>query len=240
MIQLVANPPINAIAYSFGALTMFIYAIRGFYSYRQTHNPLAQIYVSVGLTLGLSFFWWGIPPLFSTNPHLLIYGQYLADSFLQLCFVAMARLLWFFGFRDHLKFRYLAIPIILWGIPLVASDILYSTVTIIGDIAAYHDAFITLVLKSIIYIAVPWPVGYFYMKQGLKQPELLNRLKLISMGLVYVLISAFAVLDNLNGGADTQADSIGRIVIFALFLLITVWPLRNTTPTAPIVPTASQ
>jgi hypothetical protein len=219
--------PLNGFTWSLGSVASWQFAIKALFSYRSNHNPLAGIYGLLGVSLGMALFFFGVPALVTNNVHMLKYTYFLADLFVQVTIQVEVWLLWFIGLRAHINLRNLLAVTVPFSIVLLSAELLTSFVTISTkpNLVIYTDKPLVLVLKSIIYMAIALPIGYFFLRQIPKQPYFLAKAKTLFSGLIFIILSSAATSNNiLDKGSDTVSSATILGVFFALFLIVNLLP----------------
>lgn len=214
--------PLNAITWTLGAIALYTFGLKSWRSYRRTANPLAQMYYLLGLTFGSALFFFGVPGLVTQDLHVLRYTYFLADFFVQTSLQIAAWLLWFLGLRNRLRLKSLLFFTVPFSTILLISEALTSHVGISQSpyLINYVDKPLTLVLKSIIYLAIAMPIGYFLVRQAPKQPTLPAKAKSFMGGVIFIGVGLAATSNNIfDKGSDTRSSAITVMVFFAIFLL---------------------
>lgn len=216
------HPPINAVAWSIGALAMYTFAFKSWISYRYTRNPLAQMYCVLGAAFGTALFFFGVPGLFTQDAHILRYTYFFADLFAQVTMQAGFWLLWFLGLRNHIRLDYLYLITIPFSAVLMTLQALTSNVAVSQSpyLIVYTDKPAVLILKSIIYVAVSLPIGYFFLRQVPRQTTLKAKVKTMMAGLTFIVICLAATSNNIfDKGSDTPESATIVSIFFVIFLL---------------------
>jgi hypothetical protein len=222
MTGLETGHPINSIAWSVGSLALYVFAFRSWRSYRITRNPLARMYTFLGLTFGSALFFFGVPGLFTENTRLLRYSYFFADLFVQISMQVQVWLLWFLGLQRRVRLDYLYLVTIPFSAVLMTLQALMSHVEIsrTPHLVVYTDKPIVLVLKSIIYMAVALPIGYFLLRQAPRQTSFRSRAKSFVAGMTFIVICLAAVSNNIfDRGSDTPESA---AVVLSLFIIFTI------------------
>jgi len=224
--------PINGFTWSLGSVVCWQFAIKALFSYRSSNNPLARIYGLLGVSLGTALFFFGVPALLTNNVHTLKYTYFLADLFVQVTIQLEVWLLWFIGLRTNVKLRNLLVVTIPFSTVLLSAQLLTSYVTISTkpNLVIYTDKPLVLALKSIIYMAIALPLGYFFLKQIPNQPSFRAKAKTLFSGLIFIILSSAATSNNiLDKGSDTTTSATILGIFFALFLIVNLLPRSSPT-----------
>lgn len=214
--------PINAISWSMGALALYTFCLKGWRSYRLTRNPLGRIYLVLGLTFGTALFFFGVPGLFTHNTHILRVTYFLADLFVQISMQVGIWLLWFLGLQGRVRLDYIYLATMPFSAILMTLQALTSRVSIdtSQDLIVYADKPSVLILKSIIYVAVAVPIGYFLLRQVPLQTSTKAKLKSFMAGLTFIVICVAATSNNIfDNGSDTPVSSAVVAGFFLVFFL---------------------
>ncbi|HVX57647.1 MAG TPA: hypothetical protein VHA37_08010 [Candidatus Saccharimonadales bacterium] len=214
--------PLNAVAWSLGALAVYTFSVRSWRTYHLTQNPLARIYTVFGLTFGTALLFFGLPGLLSQNIHLLRYTYFLADLFVQISLQVALWLLWFLGLRAYLRLDYLYLVTVPFSAVLMTLQALTSQVQISRSpyLIIYTDRPVVLILKSVIYVVVAVPLGYFLLKQVPRQSSFKSKLKSFMAGMGFFIICAAATSNNIfDKGSDTQGSSAILCAFFVVLFL---------------------
>lgn len=225
--NLMLHTPLNAFTWILGCAAMVLFASKSLRTYRAGKNPLALIYIWITAMLGIAFLFFGIPPLLTENARVLKYTYFLADFFVQCSMQAMTWLLWFIGLQSHVRLKVLLTGTSLFSAILLSLQLLTSHAAIDKSphLVVYSDQLPVLIMKSCIYIAVAWPIGYFLIRQVRAQVSLRAKIKSLSTGLIFILVSLAATTNNIfDKGSDTVQSTGMLAVFFGIFLLIAAWP----------------
>lgn len=211
--------PINAVTWSLGSLALYTFAFRSWRSYKLTKTPVAKMYYVLGLAFGTSLFFFGVPGLFTQDTHTLRYTYFFADCFAQVSMQVALWLLWFLGLRGRVRLDYLYLVSIPFSAVLLTLQALTSQVTMSNDpfLIVYTDKPAVLAMKSIIYLAVSLPIGYFLLKQVPKQASLKSKVKSFMAGMTFIVISLAATTNNIF---DKGSDTAGSATVVAIFFII--------------------
>lgn len=223
--------PLNAVTWSIGALALYTFAWKSWRTYRRTKNPLAQIYVALGVTFGSGLFFFGVPALFTQDPQWLRYTYFLADFFVQLSLQVAIWLLWFLGLRNRIKLLHIYLVSIPFSSVLLTLQGLTSHVAVSYSplMIVYTDQVPVLVLKSIIYISVAMPIGYFLIHQAPRQATGRAKLKSFIAGMTFILVGLAATSNNIfDQGSDTPLSATIVAIFFVVFFFVQL--LRPTMP----------
>ncbi len=219
--------PWNAFTWTLGSFTMYTSAFKSWRTYNRNKNPLAIIYFWITFTLGVAFFFFGVPALLSNHTQLLKYTYFLADVFVQCSMQAMAWLVWFIGLRKVIRLRVLLISTSLFSLGLLGTQLLTSEVSLSQNphLVVYTDHFSVLLMKSVIYLAVALPLGYFILRQVPTQPTRRAQAKSFLNGLIFIVVSLAATYNNIfDKGSDTTTSTTILALIFAAFLAVSLVP----------------
>lgn len=218
MIQ--TSVPINAITWSLGAGALATFTFKSVRTYRVTRNPLAQIYCVLGFTFGTALFFFGVPGLFTQDPHVLRVTYFFADLFVQISMQVQVWLLWFLGLRNRVRLDYLYLVTIPFSTILMTLQALTSSVYVTTSpyLIVYTDKTAVLILKSIIYVVIALPIGYFLLRQVPLQASPKAKIKSFMAGMTFIVIGLAATSNNIfDKGSDT-ATSASIVAIFFVVL----------------------
>jgi len=216
------SAPINALTWTWGAISLYAFVFRSFFNYKRTKNPLARIYTWLSLVFGTGLLFFGLPGLLTQNPHILRYTYFTADGFMQLSMQLGVWLIWFLGLRTYVKLRYLLAITIPFSLVSLTTEVLTSNVTVSRSphLIVYTDHFPVLLMKSIIYLAVAMPIGFFLLRQVPNQTSVSAKLKSLVAGLMFIIVALAAVSNNIfDKGSDTVQSATDLAVFFTVFLL---------------------
>ncbi len=193
------------------------------------------MYYVLGATFGTALFFFGVPGLLTQNTHILQYTYFSADFFVQVSMQVQIWILWFLGLRNRVRLRHIYAFTIPYSIVLITTEVLTSHVGISHSPAliVYEDHPPVLILKSIIYMAVAMPLGYFYLRQVPRQTTLQARAKSLVSGLTFIVVGLAATSNNVfDKGSDTPTSALIVMVFFVIFLLVQLPRYRRRTHTA--------
>ncbi len=131
-------------------------------------------------------------------------------------------LLWFLGLRSYVRLDYLYLVTIPFSAVLMTLQALTSQVTVDRSpyIIAYTDQMPVLILKSIIYVAIAMPIGYFLIRQVPKQTSFKSKLKSFVAGMTFIVICMAATSNNIFDKGNDTPDSIA--VVFTFFIVFVI------------------
>lgn len=214
--------PINAITWSVGAATLYAFSFRSWRTYRRTKNPLARMYSLISLAFGTGLFFFGAPGLLTQNPHILRYTYFSADFFVQLSLQIGVWILWFLGLRNAVALGYLYFLTIPFSLVLLTWEVLTSHVSVSQTpyLIIYSDHLPVLILKSVIYVTVAMPIGYFLIRQAPLQATWRAKVKSLASGMFFIAVCLAATSNNIfDKGSDTPGSARTLLVVFIVFLL---------------------
>ncbi|HEX5743884.1 MAG TPA: hypothetical protein VFX84_00310 [Candidatus Saccharimonadales bacterium] len=217
------DQPINAVAWSVGSLALYIFAFRSWRSHRITGNPLARMYYVLGLTFGTALFFFGVPALVTLDTRILRYSYFFADLFVQISMQVQVWLLWFLGLQRRVRLDYLYLATIPFSAILMTLQATTSQVAISLSpyLVVYTDEPVVLALKSIIYVAIALPIGYFLLRQAPQQTSFRAKLKSFVGGMTFIVICLAATSNNIfDKGSDTPASAAVVLSFFIIFIIV--------------------
>lgn len=180
------------------------------------------MYYVLGLTFGTALFFFGVPGLITQDLNVIRITYFLADLFVQISMQVQVWILWFLGLRNRVRLDYLYLVTIPFSTLLMTMQALTSHVSISQSpyIINYIDKPAVLILKSIIYMCVSMPIGYFLIREAPKQVTLPAKLKTLIGGMTFVIVSLAATSNNIfDKGSDTQQSATVLGVFFFVLLL---------------------
>ena len=214
--------PINALTWTVGAVTLYTFSFKSWRTYSRTRNPLARMYSLLSLTFGTALLFFGLPGLLTQNPHILRYTYFSADFFVQVSMQIQVWILWFLGLRNRVFLRYLYIFTIPFSLVLLTLEVLTSHVSISQSpyLIVYVDKPPVLILKSIIYVTIAMPIGYFLLRQTPLQTSWRAKAKSLASGMIFIAVCLAATSNNIfDKGSDTPGSARTLLVVFIIFLL---------------------
>jgi hypothetical protein len=191
-------------------------------AYRRTKNPLAQMYYTVGLSFATALFFFGVPGLFTQNPHILRYTYFSADFFVQVSMQVQVWILWFIGLRNRVPLRRLLAVTVPFSALLITLEVLTSHVAVSQSpyLIIYSDKTPVLILKSIIYVSIALPLGYFFLRKVPDQTTSRAKVKSLAAGMFFIVVCLAATSNNIfDKGSDTVSSSVTVMIFFIIFLL---------------------
>jgi len=225
--------PIDAIAWCIGAAVLWIYSLKSYLNYRVTKNPLVPMYLGIGIPLGAACLLFGLPLLLTNNTEVLFYTNFIGDVCVQITMLSQAWLAWFVGWRRFIPLWVILLITAGISVPLLIIEYQTSAVSVSTSpyLLVYTDPSIVLWLKSLLYVLIAWPIGYFFIRHGISENSTRARTKSIATGVTFILISGAAVVINIfNHGSATFSNAVQNFVIFSIFLIITLWPHQKSQP----------
>jgi len=217
------NVPINSVTWTLGAVALYMFSFNSWRAYRRTKNLLAQMYYILGLSFGTALFFFGVPGLFTANTHVLLYTYFSADFFVQVSMQVQVWLLWFIGMRNRIRLQYLFAFTVPLSILSLTVEVLTShvSVSLSPHLVVYNDKPLVLILKSIIYVSIAIPLGYFFLRQVPSQTTRRAKIKSLAAGLFFIVVCLAATSNNIfDKGSDTVSSAITVMIFFFIFLLV--------------------
>lgn len=214
--------PINAITWSVGATTLYAFSFRSWLTYRRTLNPLARMYSTLSLTFGTALFFFGVPGLLTRDTHILKYTYFSADFFVQVSMQIQVWILWFLGLRNRFRLKYLYFITLPLSLASMTIEVLTSHVSVSWSpyLIVYTDHLPVLILKSIIYVTIAMPIGYFLIRQAPRQVTWRAKVKSLASGMIFIATCIGATSNNIfDKGSDTPGSATTLLVVFIIFLL---------------------
>lgn len=214
--------PLNSITWTLGAVALYTFGFKSWRSWRRTANPLARMYYTLGAVFGTALFFFGVPGLLTQDTHILRYTYFSADFFVQVSMQVQVWILWFLGLRNRIRLRHLYLVTIPFSILSITLEVLSSHVGISQSpyLIVYADKLPVLVLKSIIYVTIAMPLGYFLIRQAPRQTTLRAKAKSFTGGMIFIGVCLAATSNNIfDKGSDTRSSAITVMVFFTIFLL---------------------
>src|SRR5665213_159740 len=214
--------PINSVAWTVGAVALYTFSFKSWRSYRRTKTLLAQMYYVLGTTFGTALLFFGVPGLLTQDTRILLYTYFVADFLVQISMQVQVWILWFIGLRNRARLKTLltfTLPVSVLSITL---EVLTSSVSVSQSphLVVYTDRTPVLILKSIIYMTIAIPLGYFFLRQVPRQTTRQAKIKLIASGMFFIIVCLAATSNNIfDKGSDTPSSAITVMVFFVIFLL---------------------
>jgi hypothetical protein len=180
------------------------------------------MYGVLALTFGTALFFFGVPGLTTGDTSVLRYTYFFADLFVQISMQVQVWILWFLGLRNYARLDYLYLFSIPFSAVLMTLQALTSHVEISRSphLVIYTDKPAVLILKSIIYVAIALPIGYFLLRQAPRQTSLRSKLKSFMAGMTFIVVCIAATTNNIfDKGSDTQTSATVIAIFFVIFLL---------------------
>ncbi len=223
--------PVNAFTWALGSLAAYVFAYKSWRTYKTTKNPLAQIYAWMTAGLATSFFFFGVPALLTNDTSILRYTYVMADILIQITLQLEMWLLWFLGLRNKIQLKYLLMTTSLFSIILLINEAMTSKVAISESphLVVYSDVRSVLIMKSIIYIGIALPLGYFFLRQVPKQTTVQAKARLLVSALTFITLSVAATCNNLfSNGSDTLQSTSILAGFFVALLFVSLLPSRKS------------
>ncbi len=214
--------PINSIEWTVGAVALYTFSFKSWRSYRRTKNLLAQMYYILGTTFGTALVFFGVPGLLTQDAHILRYTYFSADFLVQVSMQVQVWILWFIGLRNRARLKTLLAFTIPVSVLSITWEVLTSKVTVSQSpyLIVYTDKTPVLVLKSIIYLTIAMPLGYFFLRQVPLQTTRQAKVKLMASGMFFIVVCLAATSNNIfDKGSDTPTSALTVTIFFIIFLL---------------------
>ncbi|MEK7594554.1 MAG: hypothetical protein AAB436_02885 [Patescibacteria group bacterium] len=229
------NPPVNALTWTLGSVAVYVFAYKSWRTYKATKNPLAQIYALMSAGLATAFFFFGVPALLTDNTDILRFTYLLADITVQITLQLEIWLLWFLGLRNKIRLRTLIIMTSMFSIVLLLTEATTSKARISDSphLVVYSDIPSVLIMKSIIYVGIAIPLGYFFLRQVPKQTTPQAKARLLLSALTFITLSLAATSNNIfDNGSDTLQSTLILAGLFTVLLIVSLLPNRKAGPSA--------
>jgi hypothetical protein len=160
--------PYNSFSWFLGFVGLFLFSLRSLAAYKETGNQVAKIYSRMSMAFALGFLFFAIPMALTLDPAVLTKYYTLSEIPVQIAVQLEIWLLWFIGLRNKIHLRYLLLVSIVLSIIIIGTEIGTSHFVITQNplIATSVDILFVSFLKSILYIMISWPLGFFFIAQA--------------------------------------------------------------------------
>ena len=223
--------PLNCITWTIGALALYSFSFNSWLAYKETRSLLSRMYYLLSLTFATGLVFFGVPGLLTHDVHILRYAYFAADSFVQISMQIQVWMLWFLGLRNHIRLGWLLAITIPVSVLSLTIEALTSHVSVSRspDLVLFLDKPPVLILKSLIYVSIALPLGYFLLRQVPSQISRRAKIKSSAAGLFFIVVCLAATTNNIfDKGSDTVSSARTVLVFFVIFLLAQLPRPRTT------------
>ncbi|MFI5271191.1 MAG: hypothetical protein ACHQT9_04060 [Candidatus Saccharimonadales bacterium] len=216
------DAPINAYSWTFGAIAVYAFTIKSIASYERTRNPLARIYSFLGFFFGTAMLFFGFPAFLTSNESILKYTSFSADVSLEISVLLSLWLTWFIGLRQYISLKYIIGFIFPLSVLALTMEFFTSSAHVSQNphLVQYTNTMSVLILQSIIYALVAFPLSYFLLKHVPDQITLRAKFQSLVSGLIPLIVASAGISNNIfDKGSDTKQSAIELSIFFAIFFL---------------------
>ncbi|MEO7617344.1 MAG: hypothetical protein ABIS59_00720 [Candidatus Saccharibacteria bacterium] len=221
--------PYNSYSWFLGFIALFAFSLRSLAAYNETGNQVAKIYSRMSMAFAFGFLFFAIPMALTLDPAVLTHYYPLSEIPVQIAVQLEIWLLWFIGLRSKIHLRYLLMVSIPLSIIIIGTEIATSHFVVTQNplIATSVDILFVSFLKSLLYIMISWPLGFFFIAQAKLQPTLRAKITSVMTGLVFLIVSLGAVASSFtSGGGDTYSSTVIDGILFVMFSVVNLMPRR--------------
>lgn len=220
--------PANVVPWLIGALVLLPLGLRSWIHSKKLSTPTTKYFAVTAISGGLALAFYSFPSLFTTDPMWLKLGFLIGAPILYFMLIYQSYYLWYAVLQRRFKYYWLLIPVLTIGIVTAAielHDIYKDDIRIENNELIFNFVLVSRVLQSLLLLQV-FIIGAYFLKVAPKLPDRLSKLRFLSVGVFYVLVSLGTIADNLifSGASDSRAVligySVGGVAFFASLALV--------------------
>ena len=179
--------PENLIPWLFGGFVLTLFGFRGLASYRRLNTPLSKYFAITGISMGIAFFLWSLPFIFTTSEPVIRAGLILGDIFFYTMLITQTRVIWHLRFQ-RINYLWFFIPALITafiGWFSFAKATLNSPVGVVDGVAEIPVTVVSHAAQAIL-LSLLVVVAILMLLDTRKQKTLKSKLGLIAVAALYM------------------------------------------------------
>lgn len=133
--------------------------------------------------------------------------------------------------RTKLSLLATVFPYIIVGLASWLYSVPRATITLNNDFLLYKDPHAATIVIGLILLSLFLPVGFYFLRSGLRQHQLRGTLISLVMGLVYIAVGILTGgVELFYGEVVTHTTAILAMVFFSVQFIVLVWPRHLHAP----------
>lgn len=217
--------PASSISWLIGAAGALVFGFKSLIRYRSSRTELTRYTTAFSLTIGAALSVFGLPSLFTLNPHTLFYFDLTGEAFIYLSLVFEAAIVWCLILRSYLSIYWLTVPTGLIGAAAWVYALPHATLQFDKDVITGTNPTPTSWATAFLLVALFVPVGVYFLRQAPRQSNFKGALRSAIVGLVYLgtgLIGGGFIV--VTGELMTPTSVVGLDIFFTILLVAALWP----------------
>jgi hypothetical protein len=208
--------PENLIPWLLGGFVLTLFGFRGLYNYRRIKTPLSKYFAITGISMGIAFFLWSLPFIFTTSEPVIRAGLIIGDIFFYTMLLTQTRVIWHLRLQ-RINYMWLFVPAFITafvGWFSFARATLNSPVGVVDGLAEIPVTLVSHIAQAILLTGLII-VAILVILEIPKQKTTKHKLGLLSIAALYLGggVGGIANLITLEAEANTSP------IVFLTYML---------------------
>lgn len=217
--------PSNVVPWLIGAIILLPLGLRSWVHSQKVKTPISRYFAATGLLGGLALACYSLPSLFTSDPWWLKAGIFVGIPFLYSMLAVQVYYVWYSLFQAKFSFKWLFTPVAAIASITAIFELVYTvndSIYIADNELIYGFSSFSRYAQSLLLLLVLLN-GLLFFKQALGLREMWAKLRLISLGLLYILVSLVTIIDNIAYvGQNTSPYLLYGYALSAVVFFITL------------------
>ncbi len=216
--------PVESWQWLFIGVVFCTVSIRSYFNYKKTTNQVSLFYLYIAAVAGFSYFFWGMPSVFTKDMDVIKYSGMVGDVLITIPVGAHAILLWMLVLKDKKISKWtLLIPslfIALWsGILSVSKAFSGENFTHISDSGELLLGNLPSIL-SVLFIIIFYPLAVYFLRSASSAKDATGKMRGVALGLVYAGLATVEIQANSFSSSSQETERFLILLLMAIFGLI--------------------
>jgi len=213
--------PSNVLPWFVASLALLVLSLRAWLHTRKVPSPITNHFVTTGLLAGSALAFYSIPSLISRDPAILRLGFIFGIPLLYAMLVYQSHYLWYGVLNKRIPFSLIFVPALAIGLFTAFHELSYAftdNVHVAHNVLIFRFDAVSRYLQSVLLLMVVIN-GLSFVIQSRGVEKLSGKLRLISVGLLYILLALSSIVDNVfyHGENDAPLILYGYVVAAMIF-----------------------
>ncbi len=223
--------PSNIIPWLLGSVILLFIGVRSWMHLRKVNSSTTKFFMVVGFLGGLGLACYSWPSLFTNDPQILKLGFFIGVPLIYAMFTYQSYFTWFGILKRRISYAWLLVPSLVIAITTVFleyKDLFRDNIRIEGGELVFNFLPTSRFLQSLL-ISFTLVNGLWFIKESFSLKESKARIRFASIGVIFTIVGAGTIADNLFFGGDSQSKVLmyAYILSFALFFFTLLLIVRR-------------
>lgn len=219
--------PVEYLPYLLGGLASLALGWRSWALYKKLHTPITRHFALTGLILGIGFCLHSVPFIFTSDNQTLAASIAIGRIFLDLAAVLQVYLVWYLTPLRKTPFWPWFLAACLITLPSTYLTVIHHYTHFDGTLGnkVLFPAAGWAILPHVLSLVIVIGAGSLLLKEGVLQRDTSARLRLVILGMLYILIAGIDIYNSLTlGGINNTTASLMVYIIAAIsFVFVRVY-----------------